>query len=813
MAGFSTTLPSSGGDLLQPRHVRLDPSPPIARTSPPIADPSALIDSVVAGLSEDPRFVHRHRVLPHPGRAARLEPPTAKEIAATLPVLDLWAHQVEAIDHLRSRRNVVITTGTGSGKSLCYQVPAVEAALQGRSSILVFPTKALAHDQLTSLAKWVPPGIVVAAFDGDCSPTERRWVRSNADIVLTNPEMLHQGILANHRRWDRLLRTLHLVVVDEMHQLRGVFGSHVCHVLRRLQRLAHLYSGHDPVFAFTSATIGEPEALAEALCGSPVTSVSHDQSAAGMRNVVLWNPLVAGGADRSVRSLQEESASMAAELVGAGLRTLVFCESRRATELTAIAVREHLRRRGDVHAPSVRAYRAGYLQEERREIEAALSDGSLGCVVATTALELGIDVGCLDAVVLAGYPGTSASFNQRIGRVGRGARASLAVLVAGEDQLDQWMMHHPREVFRRPPERAVVNPSNRHVLLPQLACAADELPLRRGDEHLWPDDLDDGVRELVLTDRLRLRPGAAGTVACWSGRGAPAPTVGLRSSSRREVAVRRPDGSLVATVDACRAGDTVHTGAVYLHQGVSWLVKELDLDTLIATVEPADGSFYTQTRRRSQVRILDTHQTREVGCASVRLGTVEVMSQVTGYVRLSTKRHRVLGSEALDLPPNALETAALWWVFSPETVAAAGVSESDLPGALHAAEHAGIGILPLFAICDRRDVGGISTPHMAETSGPTVIIHDGAPGGTGTAQLAFAAAPRHLQATLEVLTDCTCSAGCPSCVQSPKCGSGNEPLNKVAAIHLLSTALTPPSRPPAPEAPSATRTHPPAVPG
>ena len=685
----------------------------------------------------------------------------------------------------------MVATGTGSGKSLCYQVPAMEAALGGGSALFVYPTKALAHDQLASLAAWSPAGITVAAYDGDCTPTERHWVRSHAQVVLTNPEMLHQGVLANHRRWDRLLRTLRLVVIDELHVLRGVFGSHVCHVLRRLRRLVRLYSGREPVFAFTSATIGEPAALAEALCGAPVIAVTDDTSPRGLRNVVLWNPHGAPSAARGPGSLSSEAAGLATELVGAGLRTLVFCRSRRATELTANAVRGQLRRRDDPGQHAVRAYRGGLLQDERREIEAGLAGGELRCVVTTSALELGIDVDGLDAVVLAGYPGTSASFHQQVGRAGRGGRASLAVLVAGEDQLDQWMMHHPREVFRRPPERAVVNPSNHHVLLPQLACAADELPLRSDDERLWPDDLDEGVRALVHADRLQLRPSAAGTVACWSGRGAPAPTIGLRCCSRGEIAVRRPDGSLLATVDAARAADSIHTGAIYLHQGAAWLVTDLDLPSRTARVQPSDGATYTQTRRSTQVRLLGTDAARRVGGVEVHLGRVEVTTQVTGYVTRSTERHRVLASEALDLPPSTLETRGVWWTFDPETLDGAGIAEVDLLGALHALEHAGIGILPLFAICDRWDVGGFSTTCSVDTRAPTVVIHDGHPGGSGTAELAYGAAPAHLKATLEVLTGCPCDTGCPGCVQSPKCGNGNEPLHKRAAGALLTAALHP----------------------
>ena len=770
---------------------------PLPPTGGGADDPAAAIDAVVAHLAADVRFIHRHR---DPARTAgHAEParPLRPEVAARLPVDRWWSHQVAALDLLRAGESVVISTATSSGKSVCYQVPAVEAALEGGTALMLFPTKALAHDQLSSLAAWAPDGVTVAAYDGDCSPEERSWVRTNANVVLTNPEMLHLGILANHRRWDDFLRRLRLIVVDELHVLRGVFGSHVAHVLRRLRRLVLAVSGREPTFAFTSATIGRPAELAEALCGVPVHSVDADCAARGERTTVLWNPheaLAAGGSGLTA-SLNVETATVAAELVGAGLRTLVFCRSRRSTELVANEVRARLAATSAAgHAPvgpdTVRSYRAGYLADERRDIELALAHGTLRCVVATNALELGIDIGGLDAVVLSGFPGTTASFRQQAGRAGRGARSSLAVLVAGDDQLDQWMMRHPREAFRRPAEPAVINPSNHHVLLPHLGCAADELPLSRRDEAIWPDDLDDGVRDLVLQDRLTLRDATGGPIACWSGRGAPAPTIGLRSASRGEYAIRRPDGSLLGTVDAARAFDTVHPGAVYLHQGAAWQVTELDRATHTAHVEPSDGAIYTQARSTTEIQLLDVTGTAVVGSMAAHLGRVEVTTRVTGYVAKSTDRHKVIRRVELALPPSTLDTTAVWWVFGPELLERAGVGLDELAGALHAAEHAGIGILPLFAICDRWDVGGVSTPWLAETGAPTVVIHDAHPGGAGVAPMAFHSVRAHLHATLEVLEGCGCDSGCPSCVQSPKCGNGNEPLDKAAAARLVAAALS-----------------------
>ncbi len=750
------------------------------------------IEDLVDELQNDPRFVHRHRE--PPTRARHSVTDSGIEVAARQVPERLWSHQAEAIDALAARESIMVTTPTASGKSTCYQVPALHSASEGRTSLVVYPTKALAHDQLRALTLGAPDGVVVAAYDGDCSPSERSWVRDHASIVLTNPEMLHLGILANHRRWDRFLNHLDLVVVDELHTLRGVFGSHVVHLLRRLRRLVNTRRGVDPRFAFTSATIGRPGELAETFAGSPVRTIGDSGAPSGERTTVLWNPFSAEAAfsDADVSgSLNHETARVAAEVVRSGLRTLVFCRSRRASELVANQVRSLL---GSAAGGNqrVRTYRAGYLADERREIEDALAGGTLDCVVATNALELGIDIEGLDAVVLSGFPGTVSSFRQQCGRVGRNTAPALAVLVAAEDQLDQWFMRHPRELFRRPAEPIVVNPDNEHVLLPHVGCAADEMPITRSDERLWGDSLEDAVRTLVLEDRLRLlHPRGTGTEprAIWSGRGAPAPTISLRTAARGEYRIRRPDDSVLGTVDAARADVTVHPDAVYLHQGTPWRVVELDHATRTARVEPDDGLTYTQTRTSTDIRIVERHHHVEVDRLQVGFGRVEVTNLLTGFVRRSTDSHEVIERRSLEAEPSVLHTEALWWTFDPGTIERAGIGEEDLPGSLHAAEHAGIGILPLFAMCDRWDLGGVSTALLPDTGLPTVVIHDALPGGSGASALAFGAARRHLLATLDVLESCLCGDGCPSCVQSPKCGNGNEPLDKRGAALLLAAAL------------------------
>lgn len=750
----------------------------------PRVDVGEVLDQILVGLDEERRLVHVRRMPPRAARTAALAHPLPAELVRHLPHPQFWTHQASAIDLARDGRSLALASGTASGKSLCYQVPIAEAALEGGTSLMIYPTKALAQDQLVSLTAWGVPGLTAATYDGDCSPEERSWVRDNANVLLTNPEMLHQAILANHQRWAPFLQRLRFVVIDELHTLRGVFGTHVSQILRRLRRLIRHYGGAEPTFIFTSATIGDPGALAQQLCGLSVQVVDDDGSPTGECSIALWNP--AEETDGERWSTNGEAALLASKLISAGLRTLVFCGSRRSTELVAADIRRNVPAE---LSDRVRSYRAGYLAEERREIESALFGGHLRGVVATNALELGVDIGGLDAVVLCGYPGTIASFWQQVGRSGRSHAPSLAVMVAGQNQLDQWMMRHPDELFSRAPEPAVVNLDNPYVFVPHLGCAAHELPLRHRDDEYWPTQLDEGIRQLVIEDRATIRHRRAEQVVVWSGRGTPAGTIGLRSATRGEFRIVDSSGRTIGTVDEARAFEAVHHGAVYLHQGRAWQVTELDLSRRTATVERSQGDTYTQARSTTSIQLLQVDDSRPVGASTLRLGSVEVTTQVTGYQTRRVATHEVLSRTELSLPPSHLQTRAVWYVFGDEVIADAQISPEDLPGALHAAEHAAIGILPLFTICDRWDVGGVSTQWLPETAGATVVIHDAYPGGAGIAELAFGVADRHLAATLEVLRRCSCTAGCPSCVQSPKCGNGNEPLDKHAANRLVAATL------------------------
>ena len=748
-------------------------------------------DDLIEELAADGRLAHVAHQPARPARFANAIAPISQGVLDALHHQRLFTHQAEAIDLVRAGHSVVVATGTASGKSRCYQIPIAEAAARPGNTgtaLLLFPTKALAQDQLRAFAAHKFPQVIPGTYDGDSTPEQRTWVRSTANVVLTNPEMLHAAMLPGHARWATFLSRLDHVVIDELHVLRGVFGTHVSHVLRRLRRLCHHY-GSDPKFIFTSATIGEPGTLAEQLCGVPVTEVTNDGSPRGERTIVMLNPPILDAAQGIRSSSNAEAASIGAELIRRNHRTIVFCRSRRGTELVSSDI---ARRLPADQQDSVRAYRAGYLANERRTIEHELFDGTLRGVVATSALELGIDVGGLDACVLNGFPGTVASMWQQIGRAGRGQQRSAAVLVAGDDQLDQWIMSHPNELLDRTPERAVINPDNPFILGPHLACAAFEKPLAHADDAYWGESLDEGVRDLVVDDKLLLKPSGTGNpLGVYAGRGRPSRGIGLRSGSADEVQIVRRDGSIVGTVDAARACSATHEGAIYLHQGKPYRVTKLDLDDRVATVEPSDGEHYTQARTKVDISIVDTDTVLPFGTdgAEVCVGSVEVISQVTGYQRREVRSRRILANETLDLPPQTLRTRSFWYVIPTSIIEAAGLDASQVPGALHAAEHAGIGMLPLFTICDRWDVGGVSTPWHSGAGGPTIFIHDAHPGGSGIAELGFAERDRHLRATRDAMAACACNDGCPSCVQSPKCGNGNEPLDKHAAIALLNELL------------------------
>jgi DEAD/DEAH box helicase domain-containing protein len=737
------------------------------------------------GLAD--RCVHRELI---PASAARYAPTKEtlhREVVTRLRargVEALYEHQAAGVDALRAGRSVVVATGTASGKSLVYQVPIVSSVVEQRrdTALLIFPTKALAQDQLRSLRQWLVPGLRAVAYDGDTGSDDRTWARKNANVILTNPEMLHMGILPSHKRWGNFLMRLRYVVIDELHTLRGIFGSHVAHVLRRLRRICEYY-GASPTFCFASATIGNPGELASDLCGLPVETISHDGSPHAERVLACWQRPLLDPHSGARGSANVETAALLTRFMRTGHQTLAFTRSRRGAEVVA----QHARRRLADSAPEladrVAAYRAGYLADERRELERGISSGRLLGIAATNALELGIDVGGLDAVILNGFPGTLASMWQQAGRAGRDGRASAAVLVAGDDQLDQWYASHPTELTRREPERAVVNPQNPFVLRAQVGCAAHELPLAPEDERWFGAGLDEAVRDLVHADLLSPRGGKM----YWSGERPPARDVGLRSGSSVEYQlIDEEQARMIGTVDDARVFSAAHPGAVYLHQGRQYRVAKLDTEEHVAWMEPYDDADeFTQARTETDIRIVREDAFAPLGEAIVHLGDVEVQTQVVAYQRKQISTNDVIETVPLDLPPRTLLTRACWYTIPADVVEAAGITTAQLIGTVHAAEHGLIGMLPLFTICDRWDVGGVSMAINMQTEQPTIFVYDGYPGGAGIAELAYEAAVRHARATLELIASCPCDDGCPSCVQSPKCGNWNEYLDKSGAITLL----------------------------
>jgi DEAD/DEAH box helicase domain-containing protein len=752
-----------------------------------VTDARGTLDALAAEPELAGRLVYSEVLAAREAQFGELTKPLHPDVTARLEsrgIDRLFTHQAAAIDRLRAGTSVVVATGTASGKSLCYQLPIVDSVVTGEldTALLIYPTKALAQDQLRALRSWLVPGLRAVTYDGDTATDDRAWARKNANVVLTNPEMLHMGILPSHKRWATFLMRLRYVVVDELHTLRGIFGSQVAHVLRRLQRLCEHYEA-TPTFCFASATIGNPGELATALCGHPVQAITDDGSPRAERVLGCWQRPLLDEHSGARGSANVETANLLARFVRSGHQTLAFTRSRRSAELVAQRARYRLEDAESGLGSRVAAYRAGYLAEERREIERDLSSGRLLGIAATNALELGIDVGGLDAVILNGFPGTLASMWQQAGRAGRTGRRSAAVLVAGDDQLDQWYAAHPRELTHRQPERAVVNPQNPFVLRAQVACAAHELPLAPEDDRWFGDGLDDAVRDLVLADALRPRGGRM----YWCGERPPAPEVGLRTGSSIEYRlVDRDDARTIGTVDDARVFSVAHAGAVYLHQGRQYRVDELDIRDHVAFLsEYEDADEYTQPRTETDIAIVTEDRQAVLGETVVHLGAVEVTNQVIAYQRKQISNNTVIEVCELDLPERSLVTRACWYTVGIDAVETAGIEPAQLIGTVHAAEHGLIGMLPLFTICDRWDVGGVSMALHPQTGEPTIFVYDGYPGGAGIAELAFDAAPRHAQATLDLLAACPCDDGCPSCVQSPKCGNWNEYLDKGGAITLL----------------------------
>lgn len=843
----------------------------------PERDLTSLLESIGGS---DGRLVHLERVPGRPGRTADWPRWAQADLVAAygrLGVAAPWSHQVEAAQALHEGRHTVISTGTGSGKSLAAWLPVLSDVLAAQTgddgaapshglaaytrrptALYLSPTKALAADQLAGLerlvdeletvqySRGVPAGsrrsVRVGTCDGDTPLPQRDWARAHADVVLTNPDYLHFSLLPGHERWTRFLRALRYVVVDECHAYRGVLGAHVALVLRRLLRLARRLSPHGPGPAVlcASATAAEPQVTAARLIGvdaTEVVAVTRDGAPAGPRTLALWQPAevdpwaawerellepepAAGepsesdepetedawtgpgtdGLPRDAapdegqvpeqpqrRSAVVEASELLADLLSVGARALVFVRSRRSAEIVAERTRDVLTLSRPELADTVRAYRGGYLPEERRALERDLRRGRLRALATTNALELGIDVTGLDVVLIAGWPGTRVSLGQQAGRAGRAGAQGLAVLIASDNPLDTYLVHHPQAVLAGP-EATVFDPTNPYVLAPHLCAAASESPLREEDLPLFGLPDDSFLHELAARGTLRHRPGGWFWNTALPGR--PQDLTSLRGDGPPDVpVVDSATGTVIGTVDGSRADQTVHPGAVYVHQGRCFVVEELTDEAALVTPRRA-LRYRTRAQESSSVWITaEREHAQWHDGVTWSLGSVEVTSQVTGYAVLALPGMEVLSVQPLTMPEHVLPTAAVWWTVPVALAEAAGLDEGRLPGALHAAEHASIGMLPLLATCDRWDIGGLSIALHPQTQAPTVFVHDAQAGGAGFAERAWRAGRQWLQATLEAVAGCGCENGCPSCVQSPKCGSNNEPLDKAGAIILLRLLL------------------------
>ncbi|WP_461001894.1 DEAD/DEAH box helicase [Streptomonospora sediminis] len=790
-------------------------------------------------------------------------PPSVRERLAEQGITAPWSHQAAAADLARSGSNVIIATGTASGKSLAFLLPCAEAVEQGGTVLYISPAKALAADQRRTLADLGLDDLRAATYDGDTPRQERAWIRAHANYVLTNPDMLHHAVLGNHAAWAGFLRRLRYVVVDEAHRYRGVFGSHVAQILRRLRRVCARYRS-DPVFILASATTGTPEESARRLIGAPVRAVSEDASPRPALSFALIEPELTEQTGENGapvrRTATAEAAHVLADLAESGVRTLAFVRSRQASEVVALTAQRILRERearasshrrglpaadpwavGDgagetdgadgagagadgtaataaggsaeaggaaetaeaevaeaagrpEGAPSgrlserVAAYRAGYLADDRRGLEDSLRSGELLGLATTNALELGVDITGLDAVVVTGWPGTLASLWQQAGRAGRSGQDALAVFIARDDPLDTYLVHHPDAVFGRPVEATVLDPDNPYVLGPHLCAAASEIPLTNDDLTLFGPGAADVLDGLVRQGLLRRRPRGW----FWTRRDRASALADLRGSGGPPVQiVDSASGQLLGTVDEAAAHSAVHDGAVYLHQGLTYVVDELDLEESVALVHGEAPEYSTWARDTTEVEVRSTLRSQEWGADSaVHFGEVEVTRQVVSYLKRDVRTGAVLGEQALDLPERRLNSRAVWWTLSPEATDRLRKADVEVRGAAHAAEHAAIGLLPLFATCDRWDIGGVSTALHADTGCLTVFVYDGHEGGAGFAERGYAAAREWLTATRQAIAGCECTDGCPSCIQSPKCGNGNDPLSKPGALRLIDALLS-----------------------
>jgi DEAD/DEAH box helicase domain-containing protein len=710
--------------------------------------------------------------------------PALGGLLAAMGLQKLYSHQARAIELILGRQNVLVATPTASGKSLIYNLPVLNSLLRqpGARALYLFPLKALAQDQVRALAQMAAllpeyfeqRGLMPAAiYDGDTTPHFRKKIREDLPgILVSNPDMLHLSLLPYHHLWGGLFANLTHVIIDEVHTYRGVFGSHMAWVIRRLKRLCRLY-GANPVFILSSATVGNPQELGANLLGEEVTAITASGAPRPPKEVLLLNPL--DSAPYTATMLLEAA-------VRRGLRTIVYTQSRKMTELITMWTD---RRMGDLQG-KIASYRAGFLPEDRRDIEGRLADGRLLGVISTSALELGIDIGSLDICILVGYPGSMMATWQRAGRVGRGQRESLVVLIGHEDALDQHFMRNPDDFFAREVEAVVLNPENPAIAGQHLTCAAAEAPLELTDPLCAMPEAPAILAGLAKAGHLLC---AADGATWFAARKYPQRDVDLRGSGSRYRILCRDGRQDLGEIDGFRVCKECHQGAVYLHMAKSWLVERLDLDGHEVLAGPFKGHYFTRALSAKTTEILETLRSKAVGSTIVHFGRLRVTETITAYLKLLIGSQQVIGRHPLDLPPQIFETEGLWLEIPEQLMRTVENRQLHFMGGIHALEHAMIALLPLLVLCDRNDIGGISHPWHEGLGKPAVFIYDGCSGGVGLTRKGFARIEELLARTLTAVRECPCDLGCPSCVHSPKCGSGNRPIDKKSCIDLLTGLL------------------------
>jgi DEAD/DEAH box helicase domain-containing protein len=759
----------------------------MSRNHAPAAAPDASLAPLLDSLHEGKlgkQLVYSTAMPSTPPLYGELDPPLPPAITSALArsgVERLWSHQAEGIAAVRRGENVLVTTPTASGKSLVFQIPALEEAAAGGPgrALFLFPLKALGQDQRGKFLRLaeeagLPPDVAgCEIYDGDTPRALREAIRGNFPrVVISNPDMLHLGVLGHWTGWGPFLADVRWVVLDELHTYRGIFGSHFHHVLARFLRLCRAV-GANPQIIASSATAANAAEFAETLTGAPFHWISESGAPREGRHLLLFRP----DGSPYTAALQ-----LFVTLVKSGMKTIVFTKARRITEL----LYSWLRRQEPELARRVASYRAGFLPEERRQIERDLFNGVLDGVISTSALEMGVDVGGLDACILVGYPGSMMATWQRSGRVGRDGRESITAMVAMPDALDQYFLDHPQQFLERPCERLIVDPGNDQVARGHLVCAASELPLSREGDREYLSRHAALVGDLLREGKLAE---AVDDGELHSTRRRPQREINLRGSGKTFTIENVANGRVIGTVDGVRAYHECHPGAVYLHAGRQFLVEELRIEEHRVRAAPADLDYFTTPLTEKETEILEVLKERTDGPLTARLGRLKVTEKVVGFERKRIQGQEVIDRQTLDLPPSEFETVGLWWLAGKPVEATLARAGEHFMGSLHASEHAAISLVPTLALCDRNDLGGISMPFHPQVGCGTVFLYDGHPGGVGIMLRVFEELPDLLGKVLALLDACSCDAGCPSCIQSPKCGNGNRPLDKGGAGRVLRLLL------------------------